>query len=144
MINPLIQTVVYQQLIRMMALTLAAEVGSPLPAKAVPGGHAKAPGTAAFDSRNAEQDNVYQLNPQCACVMAMAGLLKAPPGNVSFLGWRDLPHRRQERRALFRAATASTSQMLDERHLLRIIRTSVFAENVMKPDRRLSGVSFLP
>src|ERR1700730_9209035 len=75
-----------------------------------------------------------------AYVMAIAGFLKAHR-NVSFLGQRDLPHHRKERRALFHAATASTSQMFDERHFLRIIRTSVFAENVMKPDRRLTPVS---
>ena len=127
-----------------MAVTRAAEIGSALPAEAAPGGNANAPGTAPCDSRNAERDNVYQTNPECAYFMAIAGLLKAPPGNVSFLGRRDLSHRRPEKRALFHAATASTSQMFDERHFLRIIRTSVFAENVMKPDRRLTRVSFLP
>ncbi len=42
-----------------MALTLAAEVGSALPAEAAPGGNANAPGTATFNSRNVKRDNVY-------------------------------------------------------------------------------------
>ena len=35
-------------------------------------------------------------------------------------------------------------QLLDESHFFRIIRPSVLAKNVMKPDRRLTSVRFLP
>jgi hypothetical protein len=74
-IDVLIQTVIYQSLIRLIALTLAAEAGSALATEAIPSGNASAPGTATFDSRNAERDNVYQRNPERAYVIAIVGFL---------------------------------------------------------------------